>query len=215
MTEATVVAGMLLASLVGVGLPAALGRLPEPASGEGKTPYAELATPRFCLATAAAVAAGFLLLAWAVPEAQQLLWWPLASVGTVLAAVDLATTWLPRVWTWAAVVATVVCGAGAIAAAGLPAGMAIRGLIGGAVAFGVYLCVFVLGRGQMGFGDVRYALLVGVPVTAGGWSAWFVAMMAAPLLALVPALAARSRGHAGIPFAPALLAGAYLAAALS
>ena len=82
--------------------------LPEPAAGEGKPRYAELATPRVVagctLLGGAAVTIGWL----SAPPAIQPLWWVLSSLGVLLAAIDALTTWLPLRLTRAALVAMAV-----------------------------------------------------------------------------------------------------------
>ena len=110
--------------------------------------------------------------ALALPVSVLPAWLVLATLGLLLAAIDAATTWLPLPLTrvaWAAVAAATGLGA-------LLGGWAqlVRGLGGFLLAGGVFAAVWLLTRGGFGFGDVRFAPLVGAATAAGSWSllAW-------------------------------------------
>lgn len=189
-------------------------RLPEPDDGAGKLRYAELADGRFvlgctALAGLAAPAAGL-----TQPLAAQPLWWVLGTGGLVLAAIDARTTWLPLSLTrlaWAAMTA-----AGLLA---LLLGLGWPALLraaGGAAAAGLlYLAVWWLSRGGFGFGDVRFAPLVGAATAADGWTTLLLGLLAGSVLGAAYGVVRRVRRRAGpFPYAPALLAGAYLGVVL-
>lgn len=215
--------GIAAAAGIGLGLstPRILRALPEPADPSGglvgpdeadepKIQYASLATPRFAvtiggLAALASTAAGILL-----PLAVLPVWLALSTVGLLLAAIDARTTWLPLPLTRVAWLATAV----ALALGGLLGSWAdtLRGLGGFVVAGALFGLVWWLTRGGFGFGDVRYAPLVGAATASVSWSllAWALVLgsLAGALLGLVR-LATGKRG--AFAYAPSILAGGYLA----
>jgi leader peptidase (prepilin peptidase) / N-methyltransferase len=205
---AAVITGVLLARLL-------VARLPEPVDGAGKVRYADLGTPAFvggCALVAGAAAA----VSWlTLPVVLLPLWWVLATFGVVLAAVDARTTWLPlrltRV-TWAAMAAAglvaALLGVGGFALLRAGAGATLAGLL--------YLVVWRLSRGGFGFGDVRFAPLVGAATAAHSWSLLVLGLFAGSVLGAVYGGIRLVRRRAGpFPYAPAMLAGAYLACGIS
>ena len=214
MTGTALIGAVVVAAAAGTGgLLARLlvPRLPEPDDGAGKIRYADLATPRFVAGCASA--AGFAAaVAWlTMPLALQPLWWVLATLGIVLAAVDARTTWLPLRLTRLAWAAMAAAGLGAAAlGAGWPA--LLRAGVGAALAGLLYLLVWRLSRGGFGFGDVRFAPLVGAVAAAHSWSLLATALLAGSLLGAAYGGLRLFRRRAGpFPYAPALVAGAYLA----
>ena len=188
-----------------------LRRLPEPADGEGKPRYSDLATPRLvagcALAAGAAVIVGWLT----APPAIQPLWWVLSSFGVLLAAIDALTTWLPLRLTQAAWVAMA---ASLLLTLPLGAGRStvLRSLAGAALAGLLYLGVWLLSRGGFGFGDVRFAPLVGAATAAHSWSLLIWAMLLGSVLGALYGMLRLARRRTGpFPYAPAMLVGAYLA----
>ena len=151
----------------------------------------------------------------AVPTALQPLWWVLATFGVVLAAVDARTTWLPLRLTrlaWAAMAAAgllaLLLGAGWPALLRAGAGAALAGLL--------YLAVWRLSGGGFGFGDVRFAPLVGAATAADSWSLLVIGLFAGSVLGAAYAGLRLVRRRAGpFPYAPAMLAGAYLACGIA
>jgi leader peptidase (prepilin peptidase)/N-methyltransferase len=188
-----------------------LNRLPEPADGDGKRRYSDLATPRLvagCALTAgAAVTVGWLT----APPAIQPLWWVLSSFGVLLAAIDALTTWLPLRLTQAAWVAMAVS-----LLLTLPLGAdrwtVLRTLAGAALAGLLYLGVWLVSRGGFGFGDVRFAPLVGAATAAHSWSLLIWALLLGSVLGAMYGIVRLARRRTGpFPYAPAMLVGAYLA----
>lgn len=174
--------------------------------------YRELATGHLVLAcvVCSAVAAA---LSWAaLPLALQPLWTVLSVGGVVLAVVDAVTTWLPLPLvqlTWAAMAVAVLVGAS------LGGGWALllRAAGGAAVAGGLYFVVWLVSRGGFGFGDVRFAPLLGAAAAASGWGLLVSTLLAGTLLGgLHGLLRLVRRQSGGFPYAPAMLAGGYLAA---
>lgn len=211
---AVLVTGLLCAAVAGP----LLQWLPEPAEPDGKLAYRDLVTPHFLLGCSlcAAVAAA---VSWTtLPAVVQPLWTVLAVGGVLLAGVDAVTTWLPLPLThiaWASMV--VATGVGASLAGSWP--MLLRAAAGAAFAGGVYLVIWlgwrVAGRGAFGFGDVRFAPLLGAAAGAASWELLLWGLLAGSLLGAglgIVRLLAHRRG--GFPYAPTMLAGNYLAALL-
>jgi leader peptidase (prepilin peptidase) / N-methyltransferase len=141
-----------------------------------------------------------------------------ALVGVLLAAVDLAVLRLPDVLvlpTGAAVAALV-----AIAAAVVPdRTVVVRALAAAGLLGGGYALLALLPRSALGFGDVKFATVLGVPL---GWLGWPAVLLGAVLPVVLGGLVTlallatgRIRRDTPVPFGPALLAGTLLAAALS
>ncbi|GAA1852662.1 prepilin peptidase [Microlunatus capsulatus] len=185
--------------------------LPEPADPDPPG-YARLPTPRFVLGvglTSGLAAA----VAWtALPLPVQPLWTVLATGGVLLAAVDLATTWLPLRLvhiTWAAMAVAALAGA-SLGGSWEQLG---RSAVGAAVAGGLYLGVWTVSRGGFGFGDVRYAPLLGAAAAAVGWPLLLLALLAGTLVGGVVGVVRLVRRRGGsFAYAPSMLVGAYLAA---
>jgi leader peptidase (prepilin peptidase)/N-methyltransferase len=135
----------------------------------------------------------------------------LATLGVVLAAVDARTTWLPLRLTQLAWAAMAAAGLVTLAlGAGWPT--LLRAGVGAAVAGLLYLLVWRLSGGGFGFGDVRFAPLVGAATAAQSWSLLVLGLFAGSVLGAAYGGIRLLRRRAGpFPYAPAMLAGAYLA----
>ena len=188
-----------------------LRRLPEPSEGEGKPRYSDLATRSlvggYALLAGAAVTIGWLT----APPAIQPLWWVLSSIGVLLAAIDALTTWLPLRLTQAAWLAMALA-----LLLTLPLGAdwstVLRAVAGAALAGLLYLGVWLVSRGGFGFGDVRFAPLVGAATAAYSWSILTWALLLGSVLGALYGMVRLVRGRTGpFPYAPAMLVGAYLA----
>jgi leader peptidase (prepilin peptidase) / N-methyltransferase len=208
-----VAVGMALAMAVLTG--PILRRLPEPAAGEGKPRYADLATPRL-VAGCAVLAGAAATTGWLTgPPAIQPMWWVLSSLGVLLAAIDALTTWLPLRLTqaaWAAMAVALLLT--------LPLGAdwstVLRAVTGAALSGLVYLGVWLVSRGGFGFGDVRFAPLVGAATAAHSWSLLIWAILLGSILAALHGIVRLARRRAEpFPYAPAMLAGAYLACGIA
>lgn len=224
MTEAAtiVAAALLCAGAMLVGTRPVLTWLPEPAGAPAdKVRYAVLADWRFVLVCAAlsAVAVGF---AWTqVPVPVRPLWVVLGTVALLLAAVDARTTWLPLRLTqvaWLAMAAAILLGVGL---AGLGGGtgpmvtVLLRAAAGATISGLLYLLIWALTRGGFGFGDVRFAPLVGSAAAADSFSTLLWALALGSLVGGLHGLIRLVRRRPGqFPYAPAMLAGAYLALAV-
>lgn len=216
--------GVLVAVLVAVGcglvvLVAArpvLRRLPEPElePDESKVPYAALADRSFAIGVAliATVVGG---LGWALsPAAARPSWLVLGTVVLLLAGVDARTTWLPLPLTR---LAWVLMGLASVAA-GVWAGWAtlLQIAAGAAIAGAFYLGIWLVSRGGFGFGDVRFAPLIGAAAAAHSLTLLLWALVLGSLVGAVQGLIRLARRYrAPFPYAPAMLTGAYLALVVS
>jgi leader peptidase (prepilin peptidase)/N-methyltransferase len=138
----------------------------------------------------------------------------LAGHGVLLGSVDLGCRRLPdalvgSAFAWCATL---------LAAAATVDGTADRLLraVSGATAMGaIYLILAVLPRSGLGFGDVKLAGVLGLALGWLGWPAVLLGLALPHLLAgpvaLVLLLTGRIKRGTGLPFGPALLAGALLA----
>jgi len=89
----------------------------------------------------------------------------------------------------------------------------LRAAAGAALAGALYLLVWLLSRGGFGFGDVRFAPLLGAAAAAHSWRLLVAALLAGSLLGAAHGLVRVLRRSGGsFPYAPAMLAGSYLAA---
>ncbi len=188
-----------------------LRRLPEPAIGEGKPRYADLATPRLVAGCTLLAGAGVIMGWLTAPPAIQPLWWVLSSLGVLLTAIDALTTWLPLRLTQAAWVAMA-----AALLLSLPLGAdwstVLRAVTGAGLAGLLYFGVWLVSRGGLGFGDVRFAPLVGAATAAHSWSLLIWAMLLGSALGALYGIVRLARRRAGpFPYAPVMLLGAYLA----
>jgi leader peptidase (prepilin peptidase)/N-methyltransferase len=188
-----------------------LQRLPEPVHGDGKPLYRDLASVGFmmncgvCAGLAAAVS-------WlSLPGYAQPMWAVIAILGVLLAAIDARTSWLPLRLTriaWlamavAAVMSTVL--AGGVWVAG-------RAVAGAAIAGALYLLVWLISRGGFGFGDVRFAPLLGAAAAADSWRLLWLTLLLGSVVGGLAGLLRLAQGRRGaFPYAPSMLIGAYLA----
>ncbi|MBQ0903681.1 prepilin peptidase [Micromonospora sp. U21] len=140
-----------------------------------------------------------------------------AAVGLVLAVVDLACLRLPD----ALVLATALLALGGLSGAALLAGdpgRLLGVLAGAAVAGGAHVLLALLPGSRLGFGDVKLASVLGLPLGWLGWDALLAGLLLPHLLhggVVLGLLAARRvRRDTLLPLGPALLAGAWLAVLL-
>ena len=91
----------------------------------------------------------------------------------------------------------------------------VGALLGAVAMFLVYLAPALLTRRAMGMGDVKLALALGTVLGASGWQTWFVGVLAGfiagAVAGLVLLLARRATLRSRIPYAPAMLVGAWVA----
>jgi len=187
-----------------------LPRLPEPADGDGKPFYRDLATPVFAVGCAA-LAGLAATVAWLSGPLQiQPLWWVLSVLGVLLAVIDARTTWLPLPLTHAAWLTMAVAAVLVWALAG--GSTVLRTAAGAALAGLLFFLVWFISRGGIGFGDVRFAPLVGAAAASHSWSVLIWALLLGSLAGAGHGLVRLALRRAGsFPYAPTMLVGAYLA----
>jgi leader peptidase (prepilin peptidase) / N-methyltransferase len=205
----------LSAALAGLAMVASTGpvlrRLPEPAPAPGKLPYRDLTTTRFILATCLIAALLAAVSCYVVPTGALPAWMVLGTSCLLLAMIDARTTWLPL----RLIQASWLLMAGAVGL-GWPLGgglqLVTRAVVGAAVAGALYLLVWLVTRGGFGFGDVRFAPLIGAASAACSWSLLVWALALGTLVGGVNGLIRLlARRPGAFPYAPSMLAGAYLA----
>ncbi|MDG4754928.1 A24 family peptidase [Micromonospora sp. WMMD718] len=170
---------------------------------------------RSVLALVGAVVFGGLAARGADPALAALL--PVAATGLVLVVTDLTALRLPD-----PLVGLVALGGGlgpaaATAATGEPRHLAVA-VAGATLSFIGYALLALLPRARLGFGDVKLAAALGLPLGWLGWPALRLGLLLPHVLAGVTVLvllaAGRVRRDTPVPFGPALLGGAWLAAVL-
>jgi leader peptidase (prepilin peptidase)/N-methyltransferase len=140
-----------------------------------------------------------------------------AAVGLPLALIDRACLRLPDPLVAAAGLAALFGLAGAAIVLGAP-GPLLRALAAALCCAAGYVLLALLPGSRLGFGDVKLAAVLGLPL---GWLGWPTVLLGLVLphlingsVALVLLLAGRAGRRSVLPLGPALLVGALLAALL-
>ncbi len=142
----------------------------------------------------------------------------LAVAGVVLSVVDVAERRLPDVLVWPTAAVVTLLLVAASLAGGRPLG-AVGTAVGAIALFAVYLVLALIARGGIGMGDVKLAAACGAALGFLGLRTWLVGLAAGFLLnglAAVVALALRRTTLRGsIPFGPSMIAGVFVAMAIT
>lgn len=205
--------------LVGLGGPVLLRRLPEPVDtgDEIKISYAALARPAFAAITGLLTAAGTALAVITQPVAFWACWWVFGVFAVLLAGIDARTTWLPSPVIYAGWLAMLPA---AVLAVLLDSDHRLQTavtVVAGALIAGVgYFLLWLITRGRgIAFGDVRLMPLVGAVAGTMGWSGIYWSVLLGSVVgAVIGVVRLARRRHGPFPYAPALVAGPYAAAAL-
>ena len=206
---------LMIATTTGLLVRPLLRLLPEPVPGDGKPIYRDLGSTRFlvvCGVLAGIAAAASWL---SLPRYAQPMWSVLAILGVLLAAIDARTSWLPLQLTRMAWLAMALA---TLLAALLGGGVwvAVRSAAGAAIAGGLYLLVWLISRGGFGFGDVRFAPLLGAAAAADSWTLlWWTLLLGTLVGGLVGVLRLALGQRQAFPYAPSMLVGAYAACLIS
>ena len=206
---------MMIATTTGLLVRPLLRLLPEPVPGDGKPIYRDLGSTGFlvvCGVLAGIAAAASWL---SLPRYAQPMWSVLAILGVLLAAIDARTSWLPLQLTRMAWLAMALA---TLLAALLGGGVwvAVRSAAGAAIAGGLYLLVWLISRGGFGFGDVRFAPLLGAAAAADSWTLlWWTLLLGTLVGGLVGVLRLALGQRQAFPYAPSMLVGAYAACLIS
>ena len=150
--------------------------------------------------------------AWSLgPSAVLVAWVPIVAVGAVLSAIDVVHHRLPDrlVLPLYPIVAVLLL---IPVATGSPVSMYVRALIAMVVMFGVYFGLALVYPAGMGFGDVKFAGVLGLGLGFLGWDFVFVGFVAAFLIASVVSIglmvSRRISRKSAIAFGPFMLVGA-------
>jgi leader peptidase (prepilin peptidase) / N-methyltransferase len=206
---------MMIAATTGLLVRPLLRLLPRPVPGDGRPIYRDLGSTRFLLVCGglAGIAAA---ISWlSLPRYAQPMWSVLAILGVLLAAIDARTSWLPLQLTR---IAWLAMAAATLLAAPLGGGVwvTLRSAAGAAIAGGLYLLVWLISRGGFGFGDVRFAPLLGAAAAADSWTLlWWALLLGTLVGGLVGVLRLALGWRGAFPYAPSMLAGTYAACVVS
>ncbi|WBC13102.1 A24 family peptidase [Micromonospora sp. WMMA1998] len=141
-----------------------------------------------------------------------------AGVGLLLVVTDLTALRLPDPLVGALALGGGLGLAGATLATGEPGRLTAAGA-GAALSLTGYLLLALLPGARLGFGDVKLAAALGLPLGWLGWPTLRLGLLLPHVLAGVTVLvllaAGRVRRDTPLPFGPAILAGAWLAVLLT
>ncbi|MFG1676233.1 prepilin peptidase [Micromonospora sp. NPDC049282] len=142
----------------------------------------------------------------------------IAAAGLVLAVTDLIALRLPDPLVGAVALVGGLGLVGTAAVTGEP-GRAATALAGAGLSLCGYLLLALLPGARLGFGDVKLAAALGLPLGWLGWPTLRLGLLLPHVLAGVAVLAllaaGRIRRDTPLPFGPAILVGAWLAAVLT
>jgi leader peptidase (prepilin peptidase)/N-methyltransferase len=142
----------------------------------------------------------------------------IAVVGAALALIDLREHRLPNRIVLPAIAASVVLLLGTAMADGGPTTW-LGALIGGGALFGIYLVLAFASPRGMGMGDVKLSALIGLYSGYLGLSTWLAAALIGfvigGLVAVIAMIARRADRRSLLPFGPSMVAGLWVAVALS
>ena len=196
-----------------VAVPSLPGRT---ASGETQAQTPAPAAPRYApavLAPLVTVLACAALAAATGSRPEIAVWLLLTPVAVLLAVIDRRVHRLPDRLTLPLASSAALL-LGVIALVPEHAGSWTSALLGGLALGGFYLLLFLINPNGMGFGDVKLALALGVPL---GWYGWavlcaggFAGFLLGALYGLGLMLLRRAGRRTGIPFGPFMIAGALI-----
>ncbi|MEH0973416.1 prepilin peptidase [Micromonospora sp. CPCC 205546] len=218
MSTGLLVCVALLGALTGLAAPRAAHHFATSAGPRAATPRA--ATPRatgpgagWGASAGAVVFAGLGAALGTDPALPALL--GLATVGQVLALVDLACLRLPDPLVGTAALVAAVGLTGAALTTG-SVGRLLGAAAGAVLCFACHVLLALLPGSRLGFGDVKLAAVLGLPLGWLGGSSLALGLLLPHLLhgvvVLALLVAGRVRRDTPLPLGPALLAGAWLAA---
>jgi leader peptidase (prepilin peptidase)/N-methyltransferase len=199
--------------------PQLLTRLPPPvvvAAGDIERPrpsYTDLAGDRRLVPVglALAVPAGLLVGGRLGDSPDVLPWLVLLAVCPLLAVVDVSTRLLPTALIRPGYIGVLVLLAVAVGLEGSWHGLVGAGL-GWVTMGGCYVALWYLGGSGLGYGDVRLAGLLALPLGLLGWSALLTGFATGFVLGGLAGLGLLASGRAGLrtamPFGPFMMAGA-------
>ncbi len=207
----------LLTLLLAIGTAAAtswlLRWLPTPPEAP-EVEFAALDFPRFSLAVfVLIIGIGSTVFALTDPTYWPI-WAPLVSLGALLGLIDARTTFLPLRLHYLTFTLTVL---GGLATAWWRNDWAQLGwaTLAALVATGLYWGIWRFSGGQLGFGDVRLAGLLGFATAATSAEVLFWSFLAGSIVGAVWALVVRARGRTAFAYGPSMLLGVPLGLMIS
>jgi leader peptidase (prepilin peptidase) / N-methyltransferase len=205
----------IIATVAGLLVRPLLRLLPEPVPGDGMPIYRDLGSIGFLLVCGGLAGIAATVSSLALPRYAQPMWSVLAILGVLLAAIDARTRWLPLQLTRLAWLAMALASLLAVPLGG-GVWVLVRSAAGAAIAGGLYLLVWLISRGGFGFGDVRFAPLLGAAAAADSWTLlWWALLLGTLVGGLVGVLRLALGRREAFPYAPSMLAGAYAACLVS
>lgn len=210
MWAAGVVAVVLMSCAVAAGSAKVLRLLPPPPA-DGS--YSAAAASRFSVGAAAFCGAAGLSAVASLPWPVWLPWVGFAGLGVWLACVDAVTGFVPRLMSQVTVgvIAILVIVQAVVESSPVPL---VRALVGGAVVWLLFAGLWLLARGALGFGDVRFSLPWAMTAAAASWQHLVLAAVLGSVMALLFGVVARARGAHAFPYTPGLAVGLFTAAVL-
>lgn len=189
-----------------------LNRLPTPKGAQGDF-YGQLVSTvsMFQVSMLSLVSLGLALMA---PSAHWPLWWVLATSFAVLVWVDFRTTFLPSLLQFSGTAQLLLGLFACYFWLELLVQDVIRAVLGALAAYLLYLVIWRLAKGNLGFGDVRLAGAVSLVTAAHSWELWWTGIFASSVIGAFWALVAGRRGQS-FPYGPALYLGAFAALLLT
>lgn len=208
------VAVAALTIMVGL-LSAPVLRLLTPPASAAPAVYTSLAGSRFATGSAALRGAGGLVILVTIrPWPLWLPWLTFCMTGIWLACLDAVTGLIPRRAASLASLAVAVA-AVAMGAAGAPWSWSLRAVLDGALCWGIFATLWLVSRGAIGFGDVRFALPLGIAAASASWLHLVTAVGVGAVFSLAFGIAARVlAGRSTFAYTPGLAVGFVAAAAL-
>jgi leader peptidase (prepilin peptidase) / N-methyltransferase len=185
-----------------------LSWLPAPEEEPGLR-FTDLDSPRFRAAVfTLTFGLGWLSLALTTPPLWPI-WAPLVGLGTLLGLIDARTTFLPLRLHYLTLALVTLGALGSCwwRGDGSPLLLAATG---GAVALAIYSLVWRFSGGQLGFGDVRLAGLLGIAAGATSYPLLIWCFLTGSVVGAIWAVAIRLRGQRAFAYGPSMLLGAPL-----
>ncbi|PFG17575.1 leader peptidase (prepilin peptidase)/N-methyltransferase [Propionicimonas paludicola] len=199
---------VLLTGLVAALTGPVLRWLPVPPDEPDARPYAELLSPGFRITVAAATLATGLIAFYLTDPRLWLAWSALVLTGPLLGLIDGRTGLLPLRLNYVGL-GIAIAGAGLAAWLSADPSILLWAAVGGVGCFCLFWLIWYFSGGQLGFGDVRLAAVLGVITGATSMPLLLWAFLIGSLVGMVWSLiAARGRG---IPYGPSMLIGPPLA----
>lgn len=206
-TVIAILSGSAAGSVAFLGWLLVLPRLRPPADDPADL-YRQVATWPWAVLCGVLAAGTAVMSSWVAPTWSLPLWTVTAAIATPLAVLDGLTHRIPaRVCHAAWILAPLAATVGA-AVTGHWAGLVVFA-VGGLGSGALFLVLWLLPRSNLGFGDVRYAPIIGAAAATLGGTGWVGALLVAAVLALTGFALARvvPTRQRLLPWAPFLFAG--------